>query len=82
MPVSPATQREVEATMRTAPVVELTQAEIFVDTGAAMAAVPTRSEEMSNARRLREDKEASNSGEWAALPALGYIVELRIRGPA
>jgi hypothetical protein len=41
MPTSPATQREVEATMRTAPVVVLTQAETFDDTGAAMAAAAT-----------------------------------------
>jgi hypothetical protein len=59
MPDSPATQREVEATMRTAPVVELTQAETFVDTGAAMAAVPTRNEDTSTTSDLRADIETS-----------------------
>jgi hypothetical protein len=59
IPVSPATQREVEATMRTAPVVEFTQAETFVDTGAAMATVPTRNEDTSTTSDLRADIETS-----------------------
>jgi hypothetical protein len=41
--------------MRTAPVELLTQAETFVDTGAAMAAVPTRRENTQIARALRAD---------------------------
>jgi hypothetical protein len=57
MPTSPATQRKVVATIRTAPVDELTQAEIFIDTGAAMAAVPTRSEAARTPEYLREDIE-------------------------
>jgi hypothetical protein len=59
MPVSPGTQRKVEATIRTAPVELLTQAEIFVDTGAAMAAVPTRSETARTPKYLSEDIETS-----------------------
>jgi beta-glucosidase len=55
MPVSPAIQREIELTMRTAPVELLTQAEIFVDTGAAIAAVPTRNEDTSTASDLQVD---------------------------
>jgi hypothetical protein len=69
MPVSPATQREVEATIRTAPVVELTQAETFVDTGAASAADPTRNEDMNTASDLRADIEASRKF-LEKLPAL------------
>jgi hypothetical protein len=53
------TQKEVEATMRTAPVELLTQAETFVETGAAMAAAPTRNEDTSTASDLRADIETS-----------------------
>jgi hypothetical protein len=69
IPVSPATQREVEATMRTTPVVELTQAETFVETGAAMAADPTRNVDTSIASELRANIETSgeNSGKLPAL---------------
>jgi hypothetical protein len=55
MPVSPATQSEVDATMRTAPVVVLTQAETMLDMGAAIAAVPAKSKAADNTRNLRED---------------------------
>jgi hypothetical protein len=65
MPVSPATQREVEATMRTAPVVDLTQAETFVDAGAANAAVAARSAETRTPKCLREDMKTSCEG-WRA----------------
>jgi hypothetical protein len=71
MPVSPATQREVEATMRTAPFVELTQAVIFVEAGAAMAADPTTNEETSTASDLRADIGTSGeiSGETPSIYA-------------
>jgi hypothetical protein len=59
MPVSPATQRESELTMRTAPVVVLTHAAIAVDAGAAMAAEPAISERPSAVTHLREDIETS-----------------------
>jgi hypothetical protein len=55
MPVSPGTQAAVEPTMRTAPVVELTQAAIMLDVGAAMAAVPAKSKAADNTRYFRED---------------------------
>jgi hypothetical protein len=55
MPVSPTAHCEVEETMRTAPVVELVQTETFVDTGAAMAAVPTKKRDTSAARDLQAD---------------------------
>jgi hypothetical protein len=55
MPVSPETQRAVELTIRTAPVVTLTQALTVVDTGAAMATVPTRTKDTNAVRVLRED---------------------------
>jgi hypothetical protein len=55
MPVSPATQSEVDVTMRTAPVVVLTQAETLLDVGAAMAAVPAKSKAADNTRNFRED---------------------------
>jgi hypothetical protein len=48
-------QRDVEMTIRTAPVDELTQAEIIDETGAAIAAVPTKSENTAIANDLRED---------------------------
>jgi hypothetical protein len=41
--------------MRTAPVVVLTQAEMFEDTGAAIAAVPTKHRKTTPARILRKD---------------------------
>jgi hypothetical protein len=50
MPVSLAVQREVEVTMRTAPVVLLTQAAIVLVTGAAIAAVPMKSEDTTTVR--------------------------------
>jgi hypothetical protein len=58
--------------MRTAPVVELTQAEIFVEAGAAMAAAPARNEYISTASDLRVNIETSgeNSGK---LPAFMQI---------
>jgi hypothetical protein len=59
MPTSPATQREVKATIRTAPVELLTQAEIFVDTGAAMAAVLAISDAARIPKYLSEDIETS-----------------------
>jgi hypothetical protein len=59
MPISPATQREIEATMRTAPVDELTQAETFEDTGAATAAVAKESKQEKTPRRLRENMDTS-----------------------
>jgi hypothetical protein len=55
IPVSPVTQSETDATIRTAPVVELTQALTFVDAGAAIAAAPTKSENTQIARALRAD---------------------------
>jgi hypothetical protein len=61
MPVSPATHREVLLTMRTTPVVELTQALTCVDRGAAKAAVPKRSEQKSAPRDLSEDIETSRN---------------------
>jgi hypothetical protein len=54
--------------MRTAPVDELTQAEIIVDTGAAMAAVPARSETARTPRHLRDDIETSGE----SCQVLGY----------
>jgi hypothetical protein len=48
-------QSEVEATMRTMPVVELTQAETFVDTGAAIAGAIHRDRDTSPAKDLRVD---------------------------
>jgi hypothetical protein len=45
--------------MRTAPVVELTQAETFVDTGAAIAADATKSKQERTPRRLREYMDTS-----------------------
>jgi hypothetical protein len=59
MPVSPAIQRLVEVTMRTAPVDVLTHAEIFVETGPAMAAVPARNTETRTPKCLREEIETS-----------------------
>jgi hypothetical protein len=59
MLVSPATQREVEATMRTVPFQLLTQAAIEVGAGAAMAAVPTRNEAARTPKYLSEDIETS-----------------------
>jgi hypothetical protein len=59
MPISPATQREVEATMRTAPVVELTQAETFEDTGAATAGAAANSKQEITPRGLREYMDSS-----------------------
>jgi hypothetical protein len=59
-PISvPAVQSEVEVTMRTAPVEVLTHAATVVDVGAAMAAVPSNSEEARTPRHLREDIESS-----------------------
>ena len=52
VPVSPATQLAVEVTMRTTPVVELTHAETELDTGAAIAAIPAKSEEISTPPQL------------------------------
>lgn len=42
--VSPATQLEIELTMRTSPVVGLIHAETELETGEAIAAIPARSE--------------------------------------
>jgi hypothetical protein len=53
VPVSLAAQLEIELTMRTTPVVELTHAETELDTGAAMAAIPVRSEKISTPPHLR-----------------------------
>jgi hypothetical protein len=50
--------------MRTAPVAVVTQAEIELDRGAAMAAVPARSEDTSIVSDLRED--IHTSGESSA----------------
>jgi hypothetical protein len=45
--------------MRTAPVDVLTQAEMLLEMGAAMAAVPTRSAETVTAKDLMADTETS-----------------------
>src|ERR1039457_3473420 len=45
--------------MRTAPVVVLTQAEMFVDTGAATAAAATISKQERISKRLRENMDTS-----------------------
>jgi hypothetical protein len=57
--------------MRTAPVELLTQAEIFVDTGAAIAEVPARSAETRTPKCLREDMETS--GELSRAGKLVYV---------
>jgi hypothetical protein len=63
MPVSPGTtQKEVDATIRTAPVELLTQAEIFVDAGAARTGATASSEAARTPRHLREDIETSEIG--------------------
>jgi uncharacterized NAD-dependent epimerase/dehydratase family protein len=59
MPISPATQSAVEVTMRTAPVLELTQAETFEETGAATAAVAIDSKQEKTPIRLREYMDTS-----------------------
>jgi hypothetical protein len=59
MPVSPATHAAVEPTIRTAPVDELTQALTIVDTGAAKAAVPAKSNKTDIPRYFRDDIETS-----------------------
>jgi hypothetical protein len=59
VPISPATQSEVELTMRTAPVVVLTQAEIMVETGAAIAAVLANKLKPNTPRYLAENIETS-----------------------
>jgi hypothetical protein len=74
MPVSPATQRDVEATIRTAPVALLTQAATVVDTGAAIAAVPTRSEDRTTVRDLRDFIIDLLGESWGELPAFIYGV--------
>jgi hypothetical protein len=62
VPISPGTQKEVEATIRTAPVELLTQAKIFDDTGPAMAAVLARSVTARTPTYLSEDIESSRYG--------------------
>jgi hypothetical protein len=52
----------VEATIRTAPVELLMQAEIFVDAGAARTGATARSEAARMPRHLREDIETSEIG--------------------
>jgi hypothetical protein len=49
----------VDETMRTAPVVELTQPEILVETGAARAADPIKRETAKTLRVLRSNMETS-----------------------
>jgi hypothetical protein len=60
VPISPATQEDIEATIRTAPVELLTQAEIFDDTGPAMAGVLARSKKARMPTGLSEDIESSS----------------------
>jgi hypothetical protein len=52
--------------MRTAPVVVLTQAEMFVDTGAAIAAAATKSKQEKTPRRLRENMNTTRQVECSS----------------
>jgi hypothetical protein len=64
MPVSPATQREVEETMRTAPVELFTQAAMLVDAGTAHAAVAANSVTARRPGLLSEVIDSSRKGCW------------------
>jgi hypothetical protein len=57
----------MDETMRTAPVPELTQAEMFCETGAAVAAVAASREQARTARLLMEDIQTSQGKFWIAL---------------
>jgi hypothetical protein len=79
VPISPATQSEVEATIRTAPVVELMQAEMLVETGAAMTAALAKSEAARTPTFLSKDIETSGLGCCTAMGEVG-IAPVKVDG--
>jgi hypothetical protein len=66
--------------MRTAPVVVLTQAAIVLDVGAAMAAVPAKSNAADNSGNFREDMDPSGERLWIGDPVPESNTDLRVRG--